>query len=268
MPEAPDTEARVRRYTVAWGCPLIKSLPCTKLEIGAEEPADWQKLEQLVSDPTRFPQLRKIEIHWTPGSDHFSTDSQVYTNIRNLLVSRGVKIDFHVEPGPVVPEELVTWLGVCSNEIVRVDTSFESVVLVPPSDFQPILDLPRLNYMRIHVDEGFDSQNFAAHRSIGAMLQRIKAPLLEKLHLDLATPYTDYLVHLTRAIREGIFPRLTQISGTYRIQRCFEGWNSTVAERRRAYFIRACRLAKLHIAGPEWQARLPKKEDSDSDMDF
>lgn len=263
-------ELKLHRSALGSVCPLIVGSPCSTLEVSPENSADWQKLEELLTDASNLPNLRGLVVVWVPGSAYSPQETQAYTRICALMASRSVAVDFNVEGLHVMPDELIQWLAVCANELVLVDCLFEVVGQeeLPLTNLHTRIHLPKLRTVRFRIyDEEIDEEDYAGHWTMGAIFMRISAPLVRTLELDITTPYSEYLTVLCRAIR-GCFPNLKQISGTYRIHRCVEGWNSSLAERRRAHFIRACRLTKIDISGLKWQAKLPKKEDPDSDYDF
>ena len=162
----------------------------------------------------------------------------------------------------VKPSDLYSWLSVCSNDLVSIDSKLESVCRmdVPSLPLHPRLQLVRLQDMKLCVSEDLRPDDATAFRTLESVLSFIEAPALRNLQLDIDTPYSDYLPLLKQALEQGTFANLDNISGTYRMIHRSEGWGSIVAETRRAYFIAACRKRRINIADLIWAADVPKEE--------
>ena len=229
---------------------LISTLPCHTMSVDIETSHEWIVLFELLS-VGRFQQLQRLELFWRPFSNEWEADIGIYAQIRGWTLNSNVTIEFHAkytkENDALYPDEAVGWLEALQGDLVSLDCCVRSVGLehmFPRDSFQEI-NLSKLQSFRIRVEEELNDKQYTASHAFYDIVLRMRAPCLREIVLDVISPITEYLPALCHALERDAFPMVRVMSGTYAIEDCSTGWESTLNSFRRSKLLDLCRAMSI-----------------------
>jgi hypothetical protein len=238
------------------------SLPsCTTLSVTVNSSADCKSLHTLLAKrPRCVPELRSLRMRTTQRYHMYPSDRELYERVQDLVDATAADMVLEAQFGPAQAckqSELLSWLDLFCQDLHHWDVHFN------PSPKERIMPrttsyrthLPNLRSWCIRVAETTISGDMSAHWLVNDCLDRIAAPVLQRLELHVSTPYANYLNGLAKAIEQGAFPQLKTISGVYSLYDDAEEWTSAVTACRRTSFVQACTRKGINISDLRWATK-------------